>query len=336
MNKKLILMMRVSAMLNIHGRTLSRSLRTSAKRTRKSMRDRIIKIFSDIYDEGFHIDNPKSLKTRHVKSLVKSWERRNLCPSTISAYMSAVRRVCEWINKKGMVGDTKLFVSNPDEFFVACAAREDKSWQAKGIDVLAVIRAVSKKNILFGLVLALQHAFGLRASEAMMLMPAINDKGCYLDIYQGAKGGRARVIPIECEDQRLLLEEVKKHTCSKNGNLIPASAKKDNWSRNFYRTCNQFGISQKEGVVPHGLRHGYLQNVYEVIAGALSPVRRGPNDIEPDKLLDKLAKKEVSERASHSRPQVTSYYIGSTDSRVQKKPKDGGDKPDEGNEPGLE
>jgi hypothetical protein len=70
--------------------------------------------------------------------------------------------------------------------------REDKSWQAQGVDVAAKIAEVAAKDARVGLQLALQAAFGLRAREAMQLRPHVADKGAYLALNVGTKGGRDR------------------------------------------------------------------------------------------------------------------------------------------------
>ena len=50
--------------------------------------------------------------------------------------------------------------------------------------------------------LLLQSAFGLRVKESALIKPHLADKGEYLNITHGAKGGRDRVVRIENEIQR--------------------------------------------------------------------------------------------------------------------------------------
>ena len=74
--------------------------------------------------------------------------------------------------------------------------REDKSWQAQGIDVRAKVEEVTAKDARVGLQLALQATFGLRARESMQLRPNVADNGSYLALTVGTKGGRDRVIAL--------------------------------------------------------------------------------------------------------------------------------------------
>ena len=53
--------------------------------------------------------------------------------------------------------------------------------------------------------LELQRAFGLRMREAALLKVHAADKGAYLAVNWGTKGGRDRVIPIETDYQRDVL-----------------------------------------------------------------------------------------------------------------------------------
>ncbi len=76
------------------------------------------------------------------------------------------------------------------------------------------------------------------------------------------------------------------------------------------------GISRKLiGTSSHGLRHEYLQNLYEELAGTESPVRGGaPVDID----IDRFARSQIAEAAGHARFSVSSCYIGRVIRGVQK------------------
>jgi integrase len=70
------------------------------------------------------------------------------------------------------------------------------------------------------------------------------------------------------------------------------------------KTC---GISRKDGITSHGLRHGYANDRYQQLTGEASPVRGGQM---PDRDTDRAARLEVAEELGHSRESVTTHYLG--------------------------
>ena len=121
--------------------------------------------------------------------------------------------------------------------------------------------------------LELQRAFGLRMREAALLKVHAADKGAYLAVNWGTKGGRDRVIPIETDDQRDVLHRAKALITNKRNSLIPDNYNFKQWKNHYYYICHQHGISRKEGITSHGLRHERLNEIYHNITGQLSPVK---------------------------------------------------------------
>ena len=117
----------------------------------------------------------------------------------------------------------------------------------------------------------LQRAFGLRMREAALLKFHAADKGAYLAVNWGTKGGRDRVIPIE--------------------------------------TDYQHGISRKKGITSHSLGHERLNEIYHHITGQLSPVKN-QNHQKVNASLDQLARQEIAEVAGHCCPSIASAYVG--------------------------
>jgi integrase len=94
--------------------------------------------------------------------------------------------------------------------------------------------------------------------------------------------------------------------------MIPRGvARMEEWSREFYRLCRQIGLTKNQlGVTPHSLRHGVLLDLYEHLAGIPAPVRGGTDaPVQPHK--EREVRTIVAEFAGHSRPQVSSAYLGS-------------------------
>jgi integrase len=67
------------------------------------------------------------------------------------------------------------------------------------------------------------------------------------------------------------------------------------------------GITRKDGITSHGLRHEYANNRYQDLTGSDSPVRGGAAVNEQ---TDQAARQVVAEELGHSRESVTTHYLG--------------------------
>ena len=141
----------------------------------------------------------------------------------------------------------------------------------------------------------------------MQLRPNVADKGSYLALTVGTKGGRDRVVPIDTPEKRELIDKAKTFAASKlastsDPNLTLAQAK-----NHYYHVLRTCGITRANGLTSHGLRHGYANDRYEQISGTPSPVRGGT---PPDRETDQAARLEVAEELGHSRESITTHYLG--------------------------
>ncbi len=157
--------------------------------------------------------------------------------------------------------------------------------------------------------LELQRAFGLRMREAALLKIHAADKDAYLAVNWGTKGGRDRVIPIETDYQRDVLHRAKALITHKSHSLILENYNFKQWKNHYYYVCHQHGISRKDGVTSHGLRHERLNEIYHHITGQLSPIKNQDHQ-KVNHALDQLARQEVAEVAGHSRLSIANAYIG--------------------------
>jgi len=139
-------------------------------------------------------------------------------------------------------------------------ASHDRSWSAKGIDIAAKIEQVRAKDPRVALQLELQAAFGLRAREAMQLRPHIADKGTYLSVTHGTKGGRDRVEPIRTPEQRALLERAKTYCATLSSSTSDPNRKLHQWKNHYYQVVRACGVTRRDGITSHGLRHQYAND----------------------------------------------------------------------------
>ena len=61
------------------------------------------------------------------------------------------------------------------------------------------------------------------------------------------------------------------------------------------------------GVTPHGLRHQYANDRYELFSGVSSAVRHGP---PVDPAVDTAARLEVASELGHARKEIAGAYLG--------------------------
>ena len=171
----------------------------------------------------------------------------------------------------GMILGSEHYVKNPTSVERHCVAQWDKTWSGQQKNLAEILDRFQQQDPHVALQLELQRAFGLRMREAALLKSHSADKGAYLAVNWGTKGGRDRVIPIETDYQRDVLTRAKVLITNKRNSLIPENYNFKQWKNHYYYVCHQHGISRKEGITSHGLRHERLNEIYHNITGQLSP-----------------------------------------------------------------
>jgi hypothetical protein len=155
----------------------------------------------------------------------------------------------------------------------------------------------------------LQATFGLRAQESMLLRPlqCLRVSG-HLHVIDGTKGGRPRLVPIDAEWQYEVLIRAARLANPRTGSMIPEPWSLKKWYRHFYHVLQKEGITRGGlGVTVHGLRHAYLQRMYEQITGVPAPIKRA--DHRPDPELHQRAMQQLVEAAGHSLAAKATAYI---------------------------
>lgn len=262
--------------------------------------------FKRLHELKFRMEAVTSLRGKHIEALAKDWEARGLSASTLQNNLSIFRTFAEWIGKAGMVRGVEHYLGSGTTAR-SSIAREDKSWTAKGVDIAAKIEQVRQKDERVALQLELQLAFGLRAREAIQLRPHIADQGTYLSVTHGTKGGRDRVEPIRTPGQRALLDRAKTFCETRSSSTSDPQRKLAQWKNHYYQVVRSCGITRKDGITSHGLRHQYANERYRELAGADSPVRGGA---PVDREADRAARLVVGAELGHSREGVTTHYLG--------------------------
>ena len=198
-------------------------------------------------------------------------------------------------------------LQNPQAYRRRTAADHDHSWTAQGVDPDTRIAEIAAQHPEIAAILGLQQHFGLRLQEACLLRPAQDHHGDFIRIVAGTKGGRPRVVPVETDAQRQCLH--KAHALAAGRSLIPPEHSLKSWLAHCYHVFCRYGLTRRQGLVSHGLRHQYANDQYEMRTGEASPVRGG------DGIEHQQAAADVSARLGHARVSITRAYYGESRSK---------------------
>jgi integrase len=263
----------------------------------------------------YEIHSIYSLKEKHIEWFISRWIEKKLTYGTIANKLSYLKALAIWLRKPNIIKDLDSYPQLKVLPKRTGVADVDKSWSSKDIDVRELIEKVARFDKYVGIQLALQLAYGLRRQESMMLIPAsafmeVNGQRLLL-IDRGAKGNRERVVKRYLDDDAdmRIFELAKLLSNDKTGSTIPSHKSLDQWINYYKSVMKKFGITKDElGVTSHGLRHQFLNDLYEVLTGVPSAARGGEM---PPIDLHKLAQLEVSKMAGHNRPGISNAYISS-------------------------
>jgi integrase len=271
----------------------------NGSRMTQADRKRILSLISsEISAAGFLLPSARSLKPKHVKSLLAGWKARGLGAGTMQNRMSALRW---WAQKAGKMSMMKAH--NVD--YGIDGRKRDTADKGRVLDMKKIERVKSPH---VRMSLRLQAAFGLRREEAIKLIPELADKGNVLALKGSwTKGGRYREVSITNDRQRALLEEAK--ALAEGGSLIPKDKDFVQQKVAYDNETAKAGLRNN-----HGLRHRWAQWRYKQLTGWEAPKRGGPvkaNMSDEEYRLDRQAREQISFELGHSRPDVTNTYLGS-------------------------
>lgn len=267
----------------------------STQATRKSILNRIA---NQLHELGYKHMQAKSLKPKHVEALVSLWKEQDLSVGTLKNLLSGLRWWARHVGKDDMIPkDNNAF----DIGRRSQVAEESKAWELKETQLEKIFDPYVRLS------LRLQAAFGLRREEAIKFRPNYAIKADHIKLKASwTKGGRARTVPIRTDEQRRLLDDVRK--LAKGGALIPPN-------KNYVDQKIHYDSQVRTAAIknPHGLRHAYAQRRYEELTGWKAPVSGGPASRSLSSrqcARDKSARETISRELGHSREEISASYLG--------------------------
>ncbi|MCL1861463.1 MAG: integrase domain-containing protein [Proteobacteria bacterium] len=298
--------------------------KTVSFKTRRERAQFLRRFFRDLSAKaGFKtLPDPRNLAVRHIRAIVKVWQREKLAPATVQTYLSFLRGLALWLGKAGLIQSPAYFGMKPSEYRRSEVAQSDKSWSAAGIDIDGLIEKVCAFDRYVGASLKLIRHFGLRRKESIMfrphrcvvpfeatgLDPLERQADEYISIKAGAKGGRQRFIPLNTLERKNALAYAQAVAGDADAHMgQPGYSLLQNMYR-FDYVMKKFGTTKRlSGVSVHGLRHEAMIEHYQQQAGEPPPVRGG-NPVSREK--DIAARLSASKLAGHNRMRAASAYLG--------------------------
>lgn len=248
---------------------------------------------------GFQNLAASSLKPKHVQVLLEQWRKDGIAIGTLKNRMAALRWWAEKVGKENCVPRTNAAAGIERRSYVA------KTSKAQWLDQDALAKV---KHERLRVSLELQQAFGLRREESMKFQPSYAMEGRTDSIRTKAswcKGGRARVIPITSDYQREVLQRAM--AIAGSGSMIPPDKTYKAWLSTYKEGTRSLGLRKL-----HGLRHGYAQARFEVLAGFKAPVAGGlsRNQLtQEQRALDEKVRLQISGELGHARKEITNIYL---------------------------
>jgi integrase len=279
------------------------SIKTQERRTTA-----LCKAFVELREGGFVLQTPWSLKAKHVEYLVRRWVEKGQGGGTIENKLTYLRAIADWLGKTNLVGTLADYVDRKEHGLErSYIATEDRSWVAHGVSATEKIAEIARTCRHVAVQLKLQAAFGLRREESFLFRPleAVRDADT-LRITRGTKGGRERDVPLDAKFA--ILEEAVRLSNGFTGSTIPESYTLVQWTTRYKTVLRKHGVTKRGiGVTGHGLRHQYLQELYQSVTGSPAPIKG--NGDRPAPSLHVEAMKRVVEAAGHSRVTKANAYL---------------------------
>lgn len=301
---------RLQEIIDLNNMTKVSGRSTTSYKTRENRARGLFGIFNTLVKTlKYGVEDPVNIKMKHVHALIRFWKEEGLAHGTIELYVSYLRIFCEWIKKPGMIPATKELMPEINRPY---AAVSDKSFTGNNIDFWAKWQEIDTKDKYVGMQVLLIKAFGLRRREAIRFKPFVNDKIHSIEICDGAKGKRFRLVPIDNDFKMGVLAAVKdfirKRGNPKQNMGHPDLTLEQALTRysNVLRSC---GLTKGDlGATGHGLRAEYA--IDQMIKYGIVPTIIGGPGTNLKSFEDKEAALRIAEELGHGRVQVMPAYGG--------------------------
>jgi site-specific recombinase XerD len=288
---------------------------STASKTRSNKSQIYLLMFAQLWQLDYSIRSIRNIRPDHIQSLLNLWKEQGISAGEIHNRVSCLNHLLTWVGKENLqISVDEAFPLG--EMQRTTIAKENKSWVANGVDVGEILQQAYERDERLACIIAMSAAFGLRAKEAIEIIPErARSEGLLTDsllIEEGTKGGRPRHVQIQTDEQRqVLMWAIHLAAGSQSKRL---RWPRMTWKRAqsyFYYHLRALGITNKSrGVTLHGLRHQFAQNNYRFVTGLPTPVEGGALDLL-NKFIHRTANQFVSSQLGHCREDIGATYYGS-------------------------
>ncbi len=287
--------------------------RVASVATKKRIHQTWHAAFGVLHSNGHKLTHPKNVTDDHLKILMRIWHQQGKSAHTFQTDLYALRIILTRLNKGSIVRELSYYLPevNRADLVVHSISRKSKSWTEHDIDIESRIKDADIIDPRFGLMLRLALSFGLRRKELLACTPwkAVGGGDGWTVFPNEGKGSRSRLIAIETEQQRKVLDYVLARV-GKTEKLCWPGVKNEQAINRYCRLMRKMGFTKLEsGVTGHGLRAQYAENA--ALIAAFIPSTLGGTNAGLNKDDLRVAKMVVSEKLGHSRESVTGAYYGS-------------------------
>lgn len=265
--------------------------------TRRDRRGLILRFAEDLINQGYKMTDIYKIEVKHIRAVTKFWQDKHLSNATIKNRLSALRQLSNILRKPLLIpSNTALNIGRRKYVSHFNRALFNPDFEKITHPYLRVS-------------LELQRVFGLRREESLKIKPHLADNGNELKLQTSwCKGGRARNIPIQTEEQRYWLEKAKEIAGKFGNSLIPQDK---NYIQHRYLYDKQTTRAGLKNL--HGLRHAYAQRRFKELTGWEAPINGGPNLKQltaEQKKIDHRARIILTSELGHGRISIVKNYLG--------------------------
>lgn len=230
--------------------------------------------------------NIQDMKLKHCEKFMNELKEKELSLSTMANYATVLREIASRIGKGDMIARTNQeafgFTRELDDRRQPVQADLDKAAQVTE----ALREAPGREWAALGREMA--DAFGLRRQEALRNCQTIERDGkTWLEVKDGTKGGKPRLVEVQTSSQRDVLARVQAHIATTGGkSLIPAEMGLKQGLQNFSNWVSRGGGTKSNNAHTHALRHEWVQQ------------RTGEG----------MADKDLTQQIGHGRTEILASY----------------------------
>jgi len=239
--------------LNYELKNLTAKNKNGSQSTQSDRRRYLQLIARQLERLGFKHMGVSSLKPKHVWALVRYWQTevsphagRLISNGTIKNRMTVLRWWATKIDRASSIPRKNKELGIEDRIRLPIKDKAFSLSEKQKIDLPKYLQ----------LSVRLQQEFGLRREESAKFNISKAEYETHIKLIRSwTKGGRERVVPIQNETQRELLNEVREY--APNSSLVPAHMNYAQYLSHRKYVLGGIGLRST-----HGLRHFYAQQRY--------------------------------------------------------------------------